>query len=201
MPYGDIVPLEFQRLSRYASHEFRVRDAWRRPYRYLWSADGQPEAIPKAAFCRVMHQGKLQDAVFPESAHAGAFEAVMLRAAAHEENTRPGKFLTAFRAVECLEVKPELEMRSIRHSLAHSTTQLRDPAVTAALRQMFAGLSIDFRKHSHRREFYRWLGDLLVLLDCSLAAVLLAHRDRWLAVSPTSLLAPYEEDAQKLDHV
>jgi hypothetical protein len=201
MPYGNMVPFQFQQLSRYSSHCFRVTEAWWRPYRFGWTSTGQPCEFPRAAFCRVEHQGELLDSLFPEAGDSGVFESVLLLAAANQARTRTEKFLTPYRALESLAQHPTLEMRAIRHSLAHSTSQLRDPKVTDALRRMFSGVSINFRKHSHKREFYRWLGDLLVLLDCSLADALLNRRDQWLSVRRDSLLAPWEEEALNLDHV
>jgi hypothetical protein len=157
--------------------------------------------MPKAAFCRVECEGEWLDSVFPETAAPGVCEAVLLLAATLDANTRSGKYLTSYRAIESLAVQAPIDMKAIRHSLAHSTTQLRDPKVKRALHSMFDGVSINFRQHSHKREFYRWLGELLVLLDCALADALLQRRNQWLRVNKKDLLAPYEAESLGLGRV
>ncbi len=201
MPHGDVVPIEFQRISSYANHSFRIRDAWWRPYRFHWAPSGQPKEIPKAAFCRVESEGEWLDVLFPEAADPGICEAVLLLAAALDANTRPAKYLSSYRALESLAVRAPIEMKAIRHSLAHATTQLSDPNVTKALRSMFGSVSINFRRYPHKRVFYRWLGELLVMLDSALAEKLLKRRRCWLSVDKHGLLAPYEEEALGLDRV
>jgi hypothetical protein len=60
---------------------------------------------------------------------------------------------------------------------------------------MFGGLSIDFGNHGHRRHFYRWLGELLVLVDESLLAALVARTASWLPIpNEAVLITPFEED-------
>src|SRR5262245_41848703 len=146
MPYGDIVPLEFQHLSRYAIHKFRVSDAWWRPYRFQWTLDRRPAEIPTAAFCRVANQGQVSEVAFPEAANSGLYEAGLLLASTCSATTSVEKFLTPYRALESIAVRPAIEMRAIRHALAHSTSQLPDPAITGVLQKMFGGTSINFRK-------------------------------------------------------
>lgn len=172
----------------------------RRPYRYIWNTAGKPERIPTASFCVVRHQGSESLCLFPRASDASTFEAILLWARTHWTSTRTDKFFSAYRASEALSISPGLTARSIRHSLAHSTTRLRDPEVLATLERIFGGTSIDLDRHGHRRAFYGCLGDLLQLVDLSLYERLVSTQHLWLRLrSEGALVLPFEERALGLD--
>lgn len=196
MPFGDIVPLKFQQLSGFDRHLFAVRSAWHRPYRYRWASRGVAESIPDAAFCEVRDKNAFLPCLMPRSAASEVFEAVLLYSATFNATTRVEKYLTPYRALECLQPQPPLEFRAIRHTLANSTSHLRDPSVLEALHRLFGGVTIDFRRYAHQREFYRSLGLLLTVLDHELQHALLSRRALWLPLEDSeTLLKPNEENA------
>jgi len=154
MRWLDLVPQQFHHVSGMHRHSFRVSY----PYSYRRDPDA---AIPVA----LESDGSRTSILVTSKASPRAFEALRLLGSVNGETSRELRYLTVHNAHEAVLGSPPLEARAIRHSLAHASTELRDPGVLTSLRSRFGGTRVDLGLHAHRREVFRCLGAMLVALD------------------------------------
>jgi hypothetical protein len=85
----------------------------------------------------------------------------------HHTGHRVQKYLTLFRAYECMTKAGERNIyySSIRHSLSHSITSLTKPNVINALNELFGGLDISLDKFRHKKVFFKIYSDMLIDVD------------------------------------
>jgi hypothetical protein len=156
-----LIPLQFQVSSGLRAHEFHVLlPSWR--YEHT-------EERTRGQFrCAVREGATVVPAIVSRDCLPGPFEALTVICQVDDETNRVERYLTVYRGYESVQQDQDIDISAVRHSLAHSNSKLRDPAVVASLQRRFGSLSIDFRSCSHQKEFYRSLAKMLIAIDQSL---------------------------------
>lgn len=171
-----LVPTKYHRSSGLAGLDLLVHEAWHRPYRYLRHPKGGAVEIPPAAFCEVEfdhgRHGVLVDVVgFPVLA-----EAVLLMGKLYFCGIKTERYMTLFKAYECLASMPAIEFAAVRHGLSHAPSRLARPKTVETLKRLFGTTTIDLSRSCHARTYYRQLVLLLSETDRLLADTLWARR-------------------------
>jgi len=130
--------------------------------------------IPHAAFCalRTANHDRLfllvDVTTFPQLS-----EAVLLLGKTYFTGNRAQRYVTLFKAYECLEKNPDIALAAVRHGLSHAPTALSRPKTLAALQALFGTTAINLDLAAHCRVFYFQLVKLLLAVDALLTAALL----------------------------
>ncbi len=148
----DLVPKQFHHVSGLRQHKFRVSYPY---YHRSWPDNAIPVTLDSGPDS-ILVTATVSPAAFATLRYLGSVDG---------ETSRELRYLTVHNAHEALLGSSPMEARAIRHSLAHASSELRDPAVVASLRSRFGGTRVDFGVHAHRREVFRCLGIMLVALD------------------------------------
>ena len=164
MHWHDLIPTQFHVVSGLRGHVFRTIF---------------PQSVRGDSSTRITIDRGNESKSFVVSANTDprVFETLRLLDSVDGETNRELRYLTVHNAHEVLLGPPSLEARSIRHSFAHASTELRDPAVVASLKSRFGSTRVDFRLHVHKREIFRCLGSMLIALDAGLSSQLLERYD------------------------
>ena len=124
--------------------------------------------IPEAAYCAIGDGAEVHHLLVERARAQNLFEAVILVGRFLFSGVRRGKYLTLFKAYECVTDSPTLELSVVRHCIAHPESTLTRPRTLAAANAIFGAPRIDFEKHAHLRKFYQHLGQLLIETDALL---------------------------------
>ncbi len=158
MHWHDLIPLQFRFVSGVRDYEFKTR--FFHP-RYSANADTLPAQVKLGSiFC---------DLVISRAKDPTLFEAMKRLLEVDGETNRELRYMTVHNAYEALVRHRDIDITSIRHSFAHPADQLTHPAVIQSLNKRFGSTEINLREHSHKREYFRCLGGMLVVLDQVLA--------------------------------
>lgn len=173
-----MIPLEFQRIAGVLSPEFRVVEARSGKVHFVAVSEERALAIPPSSLCVLNVEGRtvpylIDSEVFPELA-----ESINLFGQALFEGTRLQRYLTSYRAYECLVNPRAVEFSAIRHSLSHPPALLRDKRARQFLQETFGGLNVNLNKWQHQKVFFRQLGRLVRETDSAIASTILANAPR-----------------------
>lgn len=130
--------------------------------------------IPPAAFCALHTQRDdklfllVDVASFPMLS-----EAILLLGKTFFTGNRAQRYITLFKAYECLEKNPDMMLSAVRHGLSHAPSALSRPKTVAVLRALFGTTSIDLSLTTHCRIFYFQLVKLLIAVDSILTLALI----------------------------
>lgn len=169
-----LVPMQYHRTSGLLDACFHVRRAWHAPYRFMRHPRGGAMPIAEAAFCSLHTASHDQLCVlvdvasFPQLA-----EAALLLGKTYFTGNRVQRYVTLFKAYECLERTPDITLSAVRHGLSHAPTALSRPKTVNALQTLFGTTTINLDLPAHRRVFYFQLVKLLLAVDSLLTAALL----------------------------
>lgn len=86
--------------------------------------------------------------------------------------SRTDKYMFVYRVYEVLEKNKKNEYVSIRHAIAHDSTQLTRPKTIKTIERLFGTLDIDLDKKRHGDVFYDYFIKLLVDVDKLLYKIL-----------------------------
>lgn len=175
--WPDLVPMQFHRVSGVKHHDFRTSIPYSRPG-------------DMSVAVEIVDDLSRKSFLVARNIDPNLFEAVRLVGSISGETNRELRYLTVHKAHEVLIGSPALDARAIRHSLAHASTELRDPAVIASLTSRFGSTRVDFHSYAHKREIFKWLGRMVVALDIAIRDRLLErHNQLFLSTGLASDLA------------
>ena len=167
--------MRYHRSSGLSKARLHVRKAWHGPYRFIRHPKGGAMPIPPAAFC-ALHTPRddklfllVDVASFPQLSEA----ILLLGQTFFTGRNRAQRYVTLFKAYECLEKNPDLMLSAVRHGLSHAPSALSRPRTVAALRALFGTTSIDLSLVTHCRVFYFQLVKLLIAVDSILTSALI----------------------------
>ncbi len=172
MTWLDLVPIQFHHVSGLRRHAFRTS------YPHVLHGN---TSLPVT----LVRKGGTTSIVVTAAASPDIFEALRLLGSVDGETNRELRYMTVHNAHEALLGAPPMEARAIRHSFAHASTELRDPAVVASLNARFGNTRVDFGQHSHKREVFRCLGGMLIALDTGLYRALEARYNQRFQATPS----------------
>ena len=131
--------------------------------------------IPPAAFCALnTPRGDKLFLLVDVTSYPQLSEAVLLLGKTFfTGKNRAQRYVTLFKAYECLENNPDVMLSAVRHGLSHAPSALSRPKTVAALRELFGTTSIDLSIAAHRRIFYFQLVKLLIAVDSILTSALI----------------------------
>lgn len=179
MRWLELIPKQFHLVSGLRRHHFRVSYPF---YHRSW-----PDTTISVTLDSGTHSILVNSGIAPR-----AFEALRHLGSVDGETGRELRYLTVYNAHEALLGAAPMDARAIRHSFAHASTELRDPAVLASLHSRFGGTRVGLMIHAHRREVFRCLGVMLIALDDGLYTELYErynkqlHEDREKSARPVS---------------
>jgi hypothetical protein len=135
-------------------------------------------SIPASAYCEVASDTGFWRLLVDRAVLPKVAEAILLFGELLFASGRVEKYMTLFKASECLSEGRDADASAIRHGLSHAASVLARPATKAALQRIFGTVSIDLNKGHHLKEFYRHFGLLLIETESLLYAQLLSLRGR-----------------------
>jgi len=171
-----LVPRQYHRSSGLANAQLHIEDSSHFPYRFLRHPKGGAVAIQPSAFCVIREEGRPAGFLVYLSSHPTLAEAIMRMSESLFTGNRAQRYVTLFKAYECLSPAPDAMLSSVRHGLSHASTALSRPATVNALKLLFGTTRIDLDLAPHRRIFYRQLVALLVATDQLVASEVLRNR-------------------------
>lgn len=122
--------------------------------------------IPQAAFCALHTAGAKQQFLLVDvKSFPQLSEAVLLLGKVFFTGNRVQRYVNLFKAYECLEEHPDVQLAAVRHGLSHAPTMLSRPKTVTALQTLFGTTKIDLEIAPHCRIFYQQLVKLLVTVD------------------------------------
>lgn len=171
-----LVPTKYHRSSGLEAVDLLVHEAWHRPYRYLRHPKGGAVEIPPAAFCEVEFSAGRQGVLVDIGGFPVLSEAVLLMGKLYFCGIQTERYMTLYKAYECLSTTPSIELAAVRHGLSHAPSKLARPKTVETLRRLFGTTKIDLSRSAHARTYYRQLVVLLGETDRLLAETLWARR-------------------------
>jgi hypothetical protein len=169
-----LVPRQYHRSSGLAHAQILVPEVRHFPYRYLRHQQGGATEIPPSAYCELhLETGERLRFLVDITLHSKLAEALLRMAESLFTGNRAQRYVTLFKAYECLAASPDIALAAVRHGLSHATTALSRPNTTNSLKLLFGTTKIDLDLAPHRRIFYRQLVSLFLETDRLVAAELM----------------------------
>jgi hypothetical protein len=159
---GPIVPKRYLRSSGLAASRFHVRRVGH--VRFLRHPGGGAIEIRPSALCILAAREREFAVLVDDRAVPRLSEALLLIASLGAGEHR-NRYLTLYRAYECLQPHPDGDLAAVRHGLSHPSSRLSRPSTLAALRALFGGTVIDTSSSRHLRTLYRQFGRLALEVD------------------------------------
>jgi len=168
------MPERFHRSSGLASARLHILDAWHRPFHYIRHPKGGALPISPAALCEIATADGPALFLADLRTQPRLAEAVLLFGKLFFTGNRVQRYVTLYKAYECVETAPAIAFAAVRHGLSHASSTLSRPRTVATLQGLFGSTQIDLGVHRHVRVFYRQLASLLVETDAKLYEAILA---------------------------
>jgi hypothetical protein len=151
-------------------HQFGVLNPWWQPYELIVTRSGQLRRIEPSSFCELFYEGVRRPLLIPLAVDPILADAVIGLGKLLLTGGREERFMTLFKVYEAIHPNPEMQFAAVRHALAHATIVLDRPKTVSALLTLFGTTRIDLSEHTHRKIFWRVLGDLLINVDTLLTS-------------------------------
>ena len=177
--YQNLIPDRYKKKSGVLDYEFGVFEPWWQTYKYALTIDDKIIAITPSAYCFVRIENSHIPMAIDSIHNPKLAEAILLTGKVLLTSNRIEKYLTLYKAHECLVPRPAIEFAAIRHSLAHASSILERPKTIATLKQIFGTTKVDLNKHRHTRLFYLTFGGLLTANDKTLYKTLCESLDEY----------------------
>jgi hypothetical protein len=132
--------------------------------------------IPPAALCEIEIDSNKSAVLVDIAGFPKPAEAVLLTGKLFLCGITTERYMTLFKAYECLAAQPAIEWAGVRHGLSHASATLSRPKTVEVLKRLFETTRIDLSRSSHRRVFYRQFVTLLKETDTLLADGLMSRQ-------------------------
>jgi hypothetical protein len=161
-----LVPVRYHKSSGLLAARFYLIDAWQEPFRYVRDGTGRAAVrIRPAALCELgTPYGRATVLVYLHR-HAALAEALLLIGELFSTGIRRQRYITLYKAYECIQRRPAPEFAAIRHALSHASSKLSNHRTLSSLRHLFGSAKLDLDNSAHLRVFYRQFVKLLVEVD------------------------------------
>lgn len=160
-----LVPARHRTSSGLLTASFRVRDVWHEPFVFVRNRRHLAQRIRPAALCELETSFGRAVVLVDLRKHPRLAEALLLLGRLFSTGTRALRYVTLFKAYECLEPNPDVEFAAIRHALSHASSKLSKPRTLAVLRRLFKGVRVNLDKPAHARAYYTQFVRLLAEVD------------------------------------
>jgi hypothetical protein len=171
--YLELVPKRFHKRIGLADYAFGVLNPWHRPYNYVRHPGGGAVAIAPAAYCELAAPAGTRHLLVPIAVHPAEGEAVLLIGKLLFTGSRVEKYMSLFKAYECIVATPQIDFAAVRHGLSHPGSMLKRPRTVQALERLFGTTYIDLQRPEHLKQFYVQFGLLLTATDQALQKALI----------------------------
>lgn len=173
------VPQRYQHLSGLDKYDFKIRHPWHKPFGFALTKSHTVQRISPSAHCVIIHRDQVAHILISTHSHPELSQAILLLGQFHFSGNRTQKYLTLFKAYECIADHPKMEFAALRHALTHPDSKLNRPKTLAALHSLFGTTRVNLAKHTHLSRFYKLLGLLLIETDSLLYALLEKNYQRY----------------------
>ena len=178
--YRRLVPGRYWQTSGLYGYDFNVLRPWHRSFHIATDPKGEMVSFPESATCGLrIGEQSAKKILIPRKDAPQEFEAVILVGKALFSRWRVEKYMTVYKAYECLNTWRNPMFSAIRHGLSHPSSILTEPRTISTLNQLFGTTTIDLGRNSHLRVFYKHLGMLLKENDDLLHSKLMHRMEQW----------------------
>ena len=169
------MPVSYRVHTRVSTHRFRIvlPSHWR--IAGVQTESGQVQDIGVSSICRLRLADASLVVLVPRDRLPHLHEAVLLMGKLTRSSKRLDKYLTLYRAYECVVRDRDPSFTAIRHALAHPQVALTKRKTVESLRQLFGTTEIDLDSRRHARIFYMQFAELLIATDAAIGGKLDRH--------------------------
>lgn len=160
------VPQKFWKQSRIDSYRALVLEAWNRPVNCYQTQQGELREFPESAHCTIGGSGGAREVLVPKGTLPHLHDASLLFGKiSFDIKPWSQRYITLYKAYECLTDDRKEEFSAIRHGLSHPGRKLTHKKTIGALTEIFGTTEIELKEYRHQKKFFCYFGKLLMELD------------------------------------